>query len=98
MGAVVRAAASKVRSRVDFERDLYLKEMEERENSLAMDPVARRAYYKKYNIDPDESNMVQTIKLPDHVFTSLDNDDEDILNDQHIEFHGDLYDDFINLF
>lgn len=92
-------AASRRQSRVNFERDLQLKELEERENSLVMDPIAKKAYCKKYNIDPNgDSNVVQTIKIPDHIFMSLDDDDEDMARQQHVDFHGDLYDDFINLF
>lgn len=88
--------ASRRSSRIDFERNLYLKELEEKELLMATNPVMRQAYNKRYNIDEGDGQVVRTVLLPNQIF--LSDDVDDFAEQEEINFHGNLYDDFISLF
>jgi hypothetical protein len=83
---------------VQFDKEEYEKEQEDLNILLATNKAAKYAYEEKYRIEheADAINGSYTIGLPDTIFSNLSEEDEEKLRQKQL--HGNLYDQFINLY
>ena len=78
--------ASKDKLNADFQNEMYMKEQQELQLTMASDPLFRKTYQEQYHEDTD-SNYFPLVELPQSLF----DDDEDEAAQRELEFHGNLY-------
>lgn len=90
--------ASRYKLNSDFRNSMTEKEDEEFNLFLALNQNAKKAYTEKYHIDNDQLQTgMATIQIPDNMFGSVFDDDEEQILMRQRELHGNLYDQFLQL-
>ena len=90
--------ASRFKLNSDFRSAIVDKENSEFNIFLALNKDARDAYSEKYHIDQEAiQSGTPTISIPENMFGSVFDDDEERLIQERQEQYGNLYDQFVQL-
>ena len=91
------AQSSRFKLNKEFYDNMYIQEQQIFQHLLNSNKYAKEAYETKYHIDPEDTDAINYIEIPDSVFNDFSLDDEELSQLDYKKLHGNLYDKFMNI-